>query len=105
MVTVGKIYIICLFPASYAMTRPNRRQVLGTLGSALTMGLAGCPQGGDGGGEEATPTPTAEPTPTPSSDHINAGYRARATACDNTYHPSSVGVLPLSSAIVKAKRL
>jgi len=65
MVTVGKIYTICLFAVPYAMSRPNRRQVLGTVGSALTIGLAGCPQG-VGGGDE-TPTPTVEPTPTPTA--------------------------------------
>jgi hypothetical protein len=57
MVTVGKIYTICLFLESNAMQRPNRRQMLGTVGSGLTAILAGCLQGGGGGGEE-TDTPT-----------------------------------------------
>ena len=73
MVIIGKIYTICLFPAPYAMPRPNRRQVLGTVGSALTIGLAGCPQGGDGGDDDSTPTPTAEPTPTPTATPTSDG--------------------------------
>lgn len=53
------------------MGRPNRRRMLATLGSAFTIGLAGCGSGtGDGGdgddgndgGATATPTGTGTPT-------------------------------------------
>jgi hypothetical protein len=43
-VTLGKIYIICLFLVANAMQRPSRRRRLATTGGAVTAGLAGCPR-------------------------------------------------------------